>query len=137
MKKNYNLMDVNSIYLTLFRIVVAGLMLVGHGLPKLFKYFEKGEIQFADPIGLGVTFSFILVIFAEVICSLFIMVGFKTRLATIPLIITMLVVIFIVKLNDPLSDKETPILYLTSFALIYFLGSGMYSVDNILNKSKK
>lgn len=137
MKKNYNLIDVDSIYLTLFRIVTAGLMLIGHGLPKLFKYFKSGEIQFADPIGLGVTLSFVLVIFAEVVCCILIIVGYKTRLATIPLIITMLVIIFVVNLNDPLNEKETPILYLTSFAIIYFLGSGKYAFDNMPFKAKK
>ncbi|MCO6460628.1 MAG: DoxX family protein [Saprospiraceae bacterium] len=130
MAKNYSTINSDNIFLALFRIVVPALMLFGHGLPKLLKYIESGQVQFGDPIGIGVNLSFFLVLFAEVICSILIILGFKTRLATIPLIVTMLVVIFVVKLNDSLSDKETPILYLTSFALIYFLGGGKYSIDN-------
>src|SRR5690606_10514678 len=76
--------------LLIVRIGVSVLMFT-HGIPKLMKLFGEGEIQFADPIGLGVEFSFILAIFAEFFCSVLIVIGFATRLATIPIIITMLV----------------------------------------------
>jgi len=65
------------------RLSVAALMLT-HGLPKLSKLMAGGEIQFADPIGLGPTLSLILVVFSEVFCSILIAIGFKVRLASIP-----------------------------------------------------
>ncbi len=129
MTKNVAIPGLSMIYLFLFRVAISLLMLQ-HGWPKLMKFINSETIEFADPIGIGSYTSLILAIFAEVICSLLIIIGFKTRLATIPLIITMLVVIFIVKLNDPVFEKESAILFLISYGTIYVFGPGKYAADN-------
>src|SRR5687768_15517443 len=74
--------------LLIFRVVVAILILT-HGIPKLQKLLSGEEIQFIDPYGLGLTASFALATFAEFFCGLLVMLGLATRLAVIPLIITM------------------------------------------------
>ena len=74
--------------------LLAGGMMLTHGIPKIDRVFGEGPVKFADPFGLGPEISLVLVIFAEVACSLLVMVGLKTRLATIPLLITMLVAAF-------------------------------------------
>lgn len=129
MTKNPILYGMTGIYLAFFRVVVS-LMMLTHGWPKLLRLFSGEQIEFGDPIGIGPVASLILAVFAEVICSVLIIIGFKTRLATIPLIITMLVVIFVVHLNDDLREKEAAVLYLLSFGLIYFFGAGRYALDN-------
>lgn len=123
------------IWLLILRIGVASLMLV-HGLPKISKLFSD-DIQFADPLGIGMLASLALAAFAEVVCSILILFGAATRLATIPLIITMSVAAFIVHQHDPFSKKEVPLLYLLIFINILILGSGKYGIDHKIQKSWK
>lgn len=115
----------------LIRIVAGGLMFLQHGLPKLQKLFSGVEIKFANPIGIGDKPSFILVVFAEAICSILVMLGFFARLATVPIIITMLVIIFIVQQGKPLGDIELAIAYTMLFLFIALWGPGKYSVDSL------
>jgi len=70
-----------------------------------------------------------LAVFAEVICSILILIGFKTRLATLPLIITMLVAVLVVHFSDPFAIMEKALLYLLLYIILLFGGSGKYSVD--------
>lgn len=102
-----------------FRVFLGLSMLYAHGLPKLKKYTQLSS-SFPDPLGIGSKISLLLVIFAEVICSIFLVLGFKTRLSLIPLIITMLVAAFIVHLDDPYSKKEMALLYLFGYITIFF-----------------
>ena len=98
------------------------------------KFLSLGLLIFPDPIGLGSTLSLILIIGAEVGCSLFVIVGAFTRLATIPLVFSMLVVIFVVHANDPFQMRELPFLYLSIYILLFFTGAGKISLDSIISK---
>lgn len=100
-----------------------------HGIEK-FEMALTSKISFADPIGLGSTVSLVLVLFAEVICTLFIIIGFKVRWASIPPIILMLVAVFIVHSNAPIMERELAILYLIAFSAIGIMGSGKYALKN-------
>ena len=100
-----------------------GLLMLTYGYPKLIKLFSGGEITFADPFGAGVIISLTLAVFAEVICSILIIAGYQTRLACIPLIITMLAVIFVIHSDDPFKRKELTILYAVAFTVIMLLGA--------------
>ena len=95
-----------SLGLLILRVLV-GITMLTHGVAKLTSFSELSA-TFSDPIGLGSTLSLILIIGAEIGCSLFVIVGAFTRLATIPLIFSMLVVIFIVHASDPFQMKELP-----------------------------
>src|SRR5687767_1672766 len=70
--------------LLLLRVFVSCFMFT-HGLPKFVKLMEGGEIEFGDPIGLGPVTSLVLTVFAEVICSTFVLIGLATRISVIPL----------------------------------------------------
>ena len=87
-----------------------------------------------DPYGLGVTTSFVLVVFAEFVCSVLVILGLATRLATIPIIITMATAVIIAHANDPFGVKEKPLLFLVCFVFILIIGAGKYSVDNSLRR---
>lgn len=113
--------------LLILRIGTAGMML-SHGLPKIQKLFET-PIQFADPIGVGSTFSLILTLLGEVIAPLLILIGFKTKLAAIPAFITMLVAAFIIHGADDFATKEKALLYGMCFLVIAITGAGKYSID--------
>jgi putative oxidoreductase len=99
-----------------------------HGIPKLLQVLE-GDFSFGDPIGLGATVSKLLAIVGEVVAPLLIIIGYKTRLAAIPSIITMFVAAFVVHANDAFSSKEKALLFGFAFLVIALVGAGRYSVD--------
>lgn len=127
----------NEVYLDLvvliLRLSIAALM-IRHGLPKLSKLLEGGEIQFADPIGVGATFSLVLAVFSEFLCSIFIAIGLGTRLASIPLIITMFVAAFISHGADPFGRKELALLYLLFYFILLIVGSRKFSIDFLITR---
>jgi putative oxidoreductase len=122
-----------DLWLLALRVLTSAFMFT-HGLPKFYKLMQGGEIQFGDPIGLGPVASLSLAVFAEVICSTFILIGLGTRIATLPLMITMSVAAFIAHADDPFRQKEAALLYLLLYITLAVLGSGKYSVDQLLTK---
>ncbi len=119
--------------MTAIRIACGGLMIT-HGWPKLQKLLAGAPYQWADPIGLGPGISLFLASFSEFVCAILILIGFKSRWASIPLIITMVVAVFIVHGADPFAKKEMGLLYLLMYVSILFGGSGNLSVDQLLGK---
>jgi putative oxidoreductase len=130
--KNEPLKDLALLFIRLG----AGGMMLTHGIPKIGRLLGEGPVKFADPFGLGPEISLGLAIFAEVVCAILVMVGFKTRLATIPLIITMLTAAFYAHWNDPFGKKELPLLYVCVFLGILAFGAGKFAIDNFLKKKK-
>jgi putative oxidoreductase len=116
--------------LLIFRVGVATLMLT-HGYKKFMKLLE-GSTGFADPIGIGETTTFYLAILSEFIAPIFIIIGYKTRLASIFPMMTMLTAALIVHANDPFARQEMPLLYLASFFMIFMVGPGKISLDKYL-----
>jgi putative oxidoreductase len=114
----------------LIRLGAGGMMLT-HGIPKIGRLFGEGPVKFADPFGLGPEISLVLAIFAEVICAGLVMVGFKTRLATFPLMLTRLTAAFYAHWNDPFGKKELPLLFFLVFLAILIMGPGKYALDAI------
>ncbi len=108
-------------------------MIVKHGYDKMMK-FSSLETQFYSFLGLGSKTSLVLAIFAEVLCALFIVMGLFTRLAVIPLIITMLVAMFGFNAGKPLIESEVALLYLGAFVTLLFCGPGKISIDGMINK---
>lgn len=125
---------VNSCLLIL-RVAV-GLFMLTHGFSKL-QMLMSGDIKFADPFGIGVTPSLILSVFAEFFCSILLILGLATRLASIPLIINMLVAVFYAHAADPFARKELPLMYLLFFLTFLILGAGRYSVDHLIEGNSK
>lgn len=119
-----------NILLLALRIGVAVLMLT-HGIPKLMNLIN-GDFGFPDPIGLGSEFSLILAIFAEFFCSILILIGYRSRLASIPLIILMLVALLIVHGDDSILEHWNILLYIFTYAIFLHLGGGKYSITYYL-----
>lgn len=120
------------ISLLLLRVFVS-IFMITHGVPKLNKALS-GNMQFSDPFGVGAEISLGLAIFSELICSIFVFIGLGTRLASVPLIITMFVAGFIVHGDDPFKKKELALMYLLIYLVLFIAGSGKYSVDRLLKK---
>jgi len=92
----------------LFLRTTLGIFMLVHGTGKLITLFEGGPIEFADPIGIGQSASFMLAIFAEFVCSLFLIFGVATRFAAF--------------------------MFLFVFITIAIAGAGKISVDNLIYK---
>lgn len=122
-----------NIGLLMVRVAIALLML-SHGFPKLAQFFNDGPVQFIDVFGMGASLSLGLAVFSEVLCSLLILLGFGTRLATIPLIVTMLIAVFHVHGADPFIKQEMGLHYLLIYVLLLLTGSGKYSIDYFYHK---
>lgn len=117
----------------ILRLTFGLIMLLSHGLPKVLN-FSSMMNNFPDPIGLGNSLSLGLAIGAEVGCALLITIGLFTRLATLPLIITMAVAIFAVHAGDPWQKIELAAIYLLGYSAIFCLGPGLWSLDHFLRK---
>lgn len=122
-----------DLVILILRIAIAAMM-IRHGWPKLTTLLEGGEIQWADPIGLGPGISLALAVFAEFLCSILVGIGLGTRLASIPLIITMAVAAFISHGADPFARKELAILYIAVYLVLVVTGSRKYSVDYLVTR---
>ena len=123
-----------SIILVIARIVF-GFMFMSHGIAKWIIFKDMTE-TFPDPIGLGPTLSFWLVILAEILCAFGFILGALFRLSLIPMIFTMCVALLFVYGGDPLTKMEPAISYLTIFVLMFFTGPGDFSIDVIMRRMK-
>ncbi|MES2647185.1 MAG: DoxX family protein [Bacteroidota bacterium] len=127
--------DLTNFALLVARVSVAALML-SHGLPKLMQFFQPGPIEFVPFMGLSPAISLGLAVFAEVVCSVFLLAGFVTRLSVIPLAITMFIAAFSIHQADPFAKKELAVMYLVIYVMLFFAGSGKYSVDHLLQRKQ-
>ncbi len=117
----------------LLRVVFGLLILIKHGYDKLIN-FSTLQYKFYNFLHLGSKASLVLAIFAELLCALFIVLGLFTRLAAIPLVITMLVAIFGFDAGKSFVESEVALLYLTAFTTLLFCGPGKISIDGMINK---
>ncbi|MBO9732209.1 MAG: DoxX family protein [Chitinophaga sp.] len=114
------------------RVVFGGMILM-HGWPKLINFTAKMN-SFPDPLGVGHKISLGMTVFAEVFCAVLIIMGLLTRLASIPLVICMSVIIFMIQASKSIPEKELPILFLAAFVTLLFTGPGKFSIDGALGK---
>lgn len=137
--RNFNSSKVNDTVLNGLILVIrlfVGISMLTHGLPKLEKLIANDKIEFMNFLGLGSAISLVLVVFAEFLCSVFIILGFLTRFATIPLMVTMLIAFFVVHGSDPYASKELSLVYFFFYLTIFVFGSGRFSLDWLFSKKE-
>lgn len=130
----------NDLGLLVLRLVFGGFMLVGHGIAKA-QNFTALSTTFPDPLGVGVLPSLLLTLSSELVLAALIVLGAFTRLASIPLIITMAVAAFIVHGSGPFfmpgqGAKEPALLFLAGYLALLIMGPGKFSVDGIFRRVK-
>ena len=118
--------------LLLLRVSVS-LLLMQYGWEKLTKYNEWSA-DFPDPLHVTPPISLALTIFAELFCSCFLLFGLFTRIVLIPLMFTMLTLVFIVHANDPFRIKEHAVSFLVPYIALFLTGPGRYSLDHQLKR---
>ena len=116
----------------LLRLALGGLI-IPHGYSKLISFAAKSS-SFADPFHIGHSTSMALVIFAEFFCGVFVLLGLFTRLACIPLIVTMAVALFYAHKGDFFGQGETATLYLMGYLALLVAGPGKISMDRFIAK---
>ncbi len=145
--RNWNL---NDIGLLLFRVMVAASLFYHHGWEKL-SGFSRMSQHFMDPLHIGPVPSLLYAAFADGICSLLIIFGVGTRIASFFAFINMAVVYFVAHnaLGLAIFNSAPPpgmpapppmpgigghlelvFLYLASFLLLTVAGGGAFSVDS-------
>ena len=110
-----------------------GAMMLTHGIPKLQTLLSGAPVEFVSAFGLSATTSMGLAVFAEVVCSVLIILGLGTRLAVLPLIITMIIALVSVHAADPFGKQEPALHYLLVYLVLLVAGSGRISVDRLLH----
>ncbi len=114
--------------LLVLRVSAGGMMAFAHGWGKFMTYGERSA-KFADPFGIGSAASLALVVFAELVCALLVAAGLATRLACVPLVITMAVAAFWAHAADPFQKKELALFYMAVFSTLALTGPGRFSAD--------
>lgn len=116
----------------LLRVSVSLLML-SHGIPKALEY-ETLVQSFPDPLNVGTEMSAMLILFAEVGCSVLLLLGLFGRLASATLFVAMMVAAFAHHFADPFAMRELPLLYAAVYACLTFTGPGSTSIDAWLKR---
>lgn len=115
------------------RVIPTILLVYGHGWPKVVHFADRIG-RFSNPIGLGSETSFVLVVLAEVLCSVLVALGLFARPATIPLLIFFSVAIFVQHVHDPFPRRELPALYAVPYLVVLIAGPGRFSLDALIRK---
>ena len=128
------------------RVTLGLMMLFGHGWGKLERLLginTERPASFGDGFLFGGEIDFALAAISETVFAALLILGLATRLAAIPLIVTMSVAAFMVHAADPLFlqparidgqavylvGKEFALLFLTGFVAIALLGPGKFALD--------
>ena len=125
----------SDIGLLLMRVLIGSFMLFAHGWGKLANFGVYSQ-KFPALFGLPSSVNLGLAVFSEVFCSIALILGIKTKWASVPLLITMLVAAFIVHAGDPWGKKEFALLYAIPYLTLFFTGPGGFSLDAYLQSKK-
>jgi putative oxidoreductase len=127
-----------SFHLTMlvFRVLVSVQLMTTHGLKKLGVGVEQAE-KIPNPLGLPEQLNNYFATAANLFFPVLVILGFFTRLASLPVLAVTMTGYFVLHWNDPLLEKDMPFMYSLSFLLILVLGPGKYSLDYLINKKTR
>lgn len=132
----YSYTNLGRLFLRLF----IGIMLMQFGVRQLARFFEIREV-FPAVLGMSSEASLIVMICIELICSLFIMFGFLTRLMILPPFVAMILAEYHLLHNsvaapyllDWQQQGYLPIMFLGIYFFLALVGPGKISVDYFLS----
>lgn len=133
----YSYTNLGRLFLRLF----VGIMLLQFGVRQIANFDLLKEI-FPSVIGMGSHATLVVMICIEIICSVFIMFGFITRLMIIPPFVAMILAEYHL-LHDYISEPAylidwqqpgyVPILFLGIYFFLLLVGPGKISIDYFLS----
>lgn len=109
-----------------------GLMMLPYGYSKITDYDKLSNDFFGDPIGIGNLPSLWLTMFAQLVCSVTLILGFQTRLSAAILAFDMLVATKYHFFDPFITTKTIPLVFLGMYLIALLWGGGRYSVDHRL-----
>jgi len=114
--------------LLLLRLWFGGVLAINHGLPKLghMAGFAAGVAEMGLPAPTLMAYAAVA---AELVGGLMLAAGLGTRLAAVPVTLTMLVAAFVRHAADPFMKKEFALAYGVVALVLLITGPGRYSVD--------
>jgi putative oxidoreductase len=119
-----------------FRIAIATQLIIVHGLKKIGIGTEMAE-KVPNPFHFPDILNQSLAIASNLIFPLFVILGWYTRLATIPILAITLTGYFVVHWGDPLLVSDIPFMYSLGFLFIFCSGPGIYSIDRFFKINEK
>lgn len=129
----YSYTNLGRLFLRLF----VGIMLMQFGIRQLTHYYEMRDV-FPAVFGMTSETSLIIMTTIELVCSLFIMFGFLTRVMTVPPFVAMIVAEHYL-LNDYVKEASylltwqqqgyLPIMFMGIYFFLMLVGPGKISVD--------
>jgi putative oxidoreductase len=119
--------------LLLLRVAFGTSLIGAHGWGKLIDFAERSG-SFPDPLGIGSQASLGLAVFAEVVCSLALILGVGGRLPAAVLAVFFVVAFFMVNGGDPFAERELAFVYLAAFATLFLTGPGRLSLGKLIRK---
>lgn len=125
-----------SLALLFFRVALSLELMIVHGLKKIGIGVADAE-QIPNPLQLPAAFNDSFAIAANLFFPIFILAGFLTRWATIPILAVTLTGFFVVHGNDSLLEKDVPYLYSIGYLFLLIAGAGQFSADHIIHQKSK
>lgn len=119
--------------LLVFRVLLSIELIVAHGLKKIGMGVSEAE-QVPNPLHLPEAFNSLFADAANLVFPVFIIFGFLTRIAVLPILAVTLTGYFILHWNDALLVKDTPFMYSLCYLFLLFMGPGKYSIDHYFKK---
>lgn len=135
MKRLFNSQPFSTDMGILFLRWILGGLFAWHGYDALMHYDLYLSMS-KSTIGLGAALEFDLVVFSQLICGIFVAVGFLTRLSVIPLFIIMTIAFFVAHKGAPFMQKELPFAYWLLCLPVFVFGGGRFSIDRLISKSE-
>ena len=133
----YSYTNLGRLFLRLF----VGIMLIQFGVRQL-TYFHEIKSIFPSVLGMDSELSLIVLISIEIICSLFIMMGFLTRLMSVVPLVVMIVAEYYI-LSDFTQQASymlnwqqqgyLPVMFCGIYFFLLLVGPGKISIDYLLS----
>lgn len=132
----YSYTNMGRLFLRLF----VGVMLMQFGLRQIYN-FDASAAVFPPTLGMDPATSLTVIIVIEIVCAFFIMIGFCTRLMTLPPFVAMMLAEYhllssasqapyMISWTQP---AYLPIMFMGIFFFILLVGPGKISIDYFLS----
>lgn len=114
--------------LLVLRVGAAVLIWTFHMRPKL-AHFDEELLAFPDPMGIGHAASFVMALLSEGACSVMVALGLLARLASLPIVFTMAMVLVLASRGFEGADVQSALLYALPYVVLVLTGPGRWSAD--------
>jgi putative oxidoreductase len=114
----------------MIRILFALEMIIVHGVKKL----EELPTDVPNPLNIPTDLNYLFAVLGNTLFPTFVLIGFFTRLALLPILSITLTGYFVVHGSDPLMVRDVPFMYSLVGILLLFSGAGKFSIDYWLYK---